>query len=426
MDASASAQERIIQYYEQAVAFAATDPSGSVNNLRKGGEAMCKYLLDYNMYTYAADTTLAALIAMVNDNELWPDPRMNPLMRSILQIANYGSHYNKTPFVRADIIPCILNFRRLIYFLLGPGEVHLSDIELGNLKNMEPLAHEEPFNIATSDLIVIEGMTRNWRAPYIYQAFGFKEDWKRKPWNDEILRELSSGDLDMAIYNKQRILRYNETCEEKDRLHIVRDICSSMGGRNFYILASLKGCYTHLMSLEEFKASLGPQTMIAVSVHSDRYDNFLKAVGLSEDELKARGVTIIDNDTDTGLDCFKFNPNILLIGGQDVRMWAEKTNEYIEVLNYESFEAEDKKAFYLSSVNSIVLGEQGYQKIVTHHAERMVDHLIMNFYRNTQDPDRNETLIKTLSETVKTKGADEETIRYIIQRIMFETYRVQL
>lgn len=421
-------KEKIVKYYSDAVNTATIDPGGSVNKIRKGAEAICKILLNSGRIPYKGKSGLYKFICLVTDNELWPDERMEPIIRSIMQIANYGSHDNEinaVDYVRADVVAAIIAYRRLVHYIYGKNVI-LTDFDLGDLSNMKPIPKQVPFKIAKSKLTVIECILKNWEARTTFQAYGFKREWSEKIWNDNILMDLSNGELDMAIYNKSRIQRYNAKVTKSKQLHILRDVCSSMGGRNFYILASKDGIYNHFMTAEEFKDSLCEVTNIAISKESDRFDNFLNALGLSIEELEKRKVNIINVDCDMGLDYFKFDPNILMVGGQDVRMWAEKTQKYVEVINYESFSLEKKKFLYEQSINSLVVGETGYQKLIQHNAESMVDTLMLNFYRNISNISSSEKLFSELAETIKAKGADQETIDYILRRILFETYRIQI
>ena len=129
-----------------------------------------------------------------------------------------------------------------------------------------------------------------------------------------------------------------------------------MGGRNFYILASKKGKWAD-MTLKQFKEALGNGVIIAVSKNSDMERNLLYILEMTMDELKQRGVMLFDYHSDQGLGIFDMSPDVLVIGGQDLRFLAEKVGGYIEVVTYENLPLDKREFFDKNSVNSIIIGK---------------------------------------------------------------------
>lgn len=415
-----SVSQQLIRYYNDAFNVMTTDATSSANKARKAAELICKDILKNNNIIFDETSMLWDLMRHVNENHLWPDPRMQPLIKSIQQVANYASHHNKIKLIRADIEGCMITFSRLLYFYLG-SSIEIPMIELGDPSSMQPIRKPQDFTVAYSHLTVIEAITLNWDIKNTFAAYGLKVHNVERKWNDTILEELENGYLDMAIYNKNRAIKYNGI--GGDRLHILRDVCVSMGGNNFYVLA-LKGGKWKPMDIEAFRSSLDENTVVALSKSSDRLDNFLFAVNSTEQELIERGVKFVEYDADKGLDVFDLSPDILLVGGQDVRIMAEKEDRFFEIVNCDMLPQKEKRFFYEQAINSIVVGESGYNKFHASDIDDILDKLVLNFYKNVSIKSKKASTIEKLERTVRARCLDDISTKYVIERILFETYRI--
>lgn len=85
--------------------------------------------------------------------------------------------------------------------------------------------------IATSNLTVIDSIMQGWDSKVLFRRYGCSVKKRPYKWSDRILKDLYNGKLDIAIYNKESCLSFNET--HGNAIRIVRDVCSSMGGRIF-------------------------------------------------------------------------------------------------------------------------------------------------------------------------------------------------
>lgn len=274
---------------------------------------------------------------------------------------------------------------------------------------------------ATSFTTVVDSIIEGWDCGQILREYGFEVKNRTYQWSDKILRDLASGKIDMAIYNKESCLKFNHTHD--DQIKIVRDVCSSMGGRNFYILASRKGRWTNL-TYQQFKNSLDEDTVIGVSKSSDMYQNLLYILDMTEEELLSRGVKILDYSAAQGLNLFDVFPNILIIAGQDIRYLARRKNDYFELINYEDFPEEKKDFFYRNSVNSLLLGPSGAKKLEGINIDNLGVELMLSFYRNLMNENYRNELYHKLSWSLRDICDDEEDLDYIIRNIIFETYRI--
>jgi len=281
---------------------------------------------------------------------------------------------------------------------------------------------KESVKIATSNLTVIDAIIQGWDLERILNAQNFTAEEYSYAWSNLILDDLNSGKIDIAIYNKEETLKYKEKTGSK--IAILRDICSSMGGRNFYILASKAGKYKN-MSLEEFRENLDESTMIAVPKSSDMYRNLLYILDMSEDELLNKGVKIIDSSDNFSLSVFEINPNLLLIGGQNLRFLAEFKGGFVEVISYDDFPKEKREFFFKNSVNSLLISPQALLKFKDIDLQKFSHDLLSSFYANF--------LCEIKAAKIRTKLAmkirnscenNEQMSEYIIKKIIFETYRL--
>ena len=177
------------------------------------------------------------------------------------------------------------------------------------------------------------------------------------------------------------------------------------------------------MTLQQFKDSLAPGVMIAVSKDSDMEKNLLFILDKSIEELNELGVKLIDYHSDQGLMIFEINPDILVIGGQDLRFLAEKKGGYTEVVSYENLPAEKKDFFDRNSVNSLVVGSTIYNLFSEESLDAIISQLMINFYSSNISEKSRRKIRNKLRPQVRQICDDDETADYIIKRILFETYR---
>lgn len=287
-------------------------------------------------------------------------------------------------------------------------------------ENQESVPIIGSLRLATSGLTVIDSIMQGWDCDLIFRRNGFTIDRFPYKWSDKILTDMEAGKLDIAIYNKESCLSFNKN--NGGSIHIVRDICSSMGGRNFYILASKNGKWRN-MTLEQFKQSIDSDTIIGVPKHSDMYKNLLFILDISEEEIVSRGVKIIDYHSDQGLELFKILPDLLIVAGQDIRFLAECIGDYFELISYDYFPQEKKNYFFKNSINSLIISNSAMSKLKNINIEQLGIDLMLNFYRNFMKKDSTDKIYGALVNKLSHICHDEETLKYIINKILFETYR---
>lgn len=277
------------------------------------------------------------------------------------------------------------------------------------------------FHIATSNLTVVDSLMQGWDCKSVFAKHGLSVEEHPYKWSDRILKDLASGKIDLAVYNKESCLCYNSL--NGTDIHIVKDVCSSMGGRNFYILASCEGKWKD-MTLDCFKQSLDGTTIIGVSKSSDMYKNLLYILDMTEKELNGLGVKFIDYHSDQGLQLFDVFPDLLIIGGQDIRYLAEQTGKYFELISYDDFPQEKKLFFYRNSINSLLISPSGCEKLAGVDLEQLANELMLNFYKSLLSTKSKREIFDKLSNRLSGICEDEDALEYVVNKIVFETYRI--
>ena len=300
---------------------------------------------------------------------------------------------------------------------------YMSDVEICHQHNKaeDSVVITDTLHIATSNLTVIDSLMQGWDCQSVFTRYGLSIEEHPYKWSDKILKDLTSGKIDLAVYNKESCLNYN-MCNEAN-IHIIRDVCSSMGGRNFYILASRDGKWKD-MTLDSFKQSLDNMTVIGVSKSSDMYKNLLFILDMSEEELNSIGVKFMDYHLDQGLQIFEVFPDLLIIGGQDIRYLAERTGKYFELISYDDFPQEKRLFFYRNSINSLLIGPSGYDKLKGVGMERLANELMLNFYKNLMSAETKRKIFGKLVNRLSRICEDEDALEYVVNKIIFETYRI--
>lgn len=424
--------KKLLEYYKRATESAKTDPDTAVNNARKAAERICKNIIDAAGKKFDQHATIESLLTQITNkgSNIIADPRLILAIRTIQVYANYGAHDQSfqsgdnighhEDLSNEDIIPCMDALTQLLKIYIQ-GFIDESVKASSSISGSFKLPDDFILKIGATSLTVPDSIMQGWQSDELFSKLNIKTQRIQRKWNDQILSDIADKTLDMAIYNKESTLKYMEEHPEAD-IHILRDVCSSMGGRNFYILASNEGRWKD-MTLQQFKDSLAPGVIIAVSKNSDMEKNLLFILDKTVEELSELGVRLIDYHSDQGLMIFEMNPDILVIGGQDLRFLAEKKGGYTEVVSYENLPAEKKGFFDRNSVNSLVVGSTLYNMCSEESLDAIVSQLMVNFYSSNISEKSRRKIRNKLRPQVRQICDDDETADYIIKRIMFETYR---
>lgn len=287
-------------------------------------------------------------------------------------------------------------------------------------KNHDSISIKGTLHMATSGLTVVDSIIQGWNCDSIFREYGYNIEKHPYKWSDRILEDMQKGLLDIAIYNKESCVSFNN---KGGNIHIIRDVCSSMGGRNFYILASKQGKWKGL-TLEQFKNAIDNTTVIGIPKNSDMYKNLLFVLDMTEDEIHARGVKFIDYHTEQGLELFNVIPDLLIIGGQDIRFLAECNGGFFELISYDYFSKDKKDYFYKNSINSLLISPAAMKKITNVDIEQLSMDLMLSFYKNFMKKESINKIYNILSNKLSYICTNKETLKYIVSKIIFETYRI--
>jgi hypothetical protein len=423
---------KLMDYYRRAMEASTIDPDAAVNNARKAAERVCKNIIDKAGKKFDQHATIEALITQITNkgSNIKVNPKLILAIRTIQVYANYGAHDQSfqteeslghdDDLSNEDIIPCLNALTVMLKtYMQSFVDENMSDFAL----SIDSYSMNDNFvlKIGATNLTVPDSIMQGWQIEELFSKLNIKTQRIQRKWNDQILSDIADNTLDMAIYNKESTLRYLERYPDAG-IHILRDVCSSMGGRNFYILASNEGRWKD-MTFQQFKEALAPGVMIAVSKNSDMEKNLLFILDKTIEDLTKLGVKLIDYHSDQGLTIFEMNPDILVIGGQDLRFLAEIKGGYTEVVSYENLPVEKKNFFDKNSVNSIIVGDTVYKMCSHESLDAIVNQLMINFYSSNISEESRKLIRNKLRPQVRLICDNDETADYIIRRIMFETYR---
>ena len=401
---SGTYDDKLLSMVRQAPNFLIILTSGSLDRCCQPGDWVRKEVSE-------ALSHGKTIIPVTYDGFDWDDPNLPELPDDIKELKRFQAIPGTRDYLSA-MIDRILDYATGIE-CLGLRK-KTESVELPPVRDTMSIG-------ATVHTTVVDSILHGWKCSEILRKFGLTTESRSYQWSDKILRDLANGKIDMAIYNKQSTLRFNKT--HGDSIHILRDVCSSMGGRNFYILASRKGKWTD-MSLEQFKNSLDKDTLIGVSKSSDMFKNLLYILDMTEEELADKGVKVLDYNSAQGLSLFDVFPDILITAGQDIRYLARRKSDFFEIVNYEDFPEDKKDFFFQNSINSLMIGPAGLEKLDGVDLDELGVELMLSFYRNVMDESFREDLYRKLEWSLRSICDDEDDLAYIIRNIIFETYRI--
>lgn len=309
---------------------------------------------------------------------------------------------------------------------IGPRNVpHRTEVVPPTTPERE--SHSKFFNndgksikIARPHLVVVAGYLFGSDIVEVLRADGIKTRDVRVEWGNRVLEQLGKGKIDIAVYNKtatEQFLKENPNSQ----LHIIGDIGSSMGGKNFSITALKESSLTKC-SIDEIPTSLSGRT-IYVGVQTDRFTNLLTALRITETQLHKTGANII-NISDPDLVLLENNPEALLVCGQNARVAAQKDDRFVEILNYDLVDDQTKGYFRSTSANVLVFSSRAYNLLKTEPSQLM-QQLEMNLTLLKCNEKRKSDLIDMLADEC---FSDDDHSKYdcteLTEQILFETYHI--
>lgn len=275
------------------------------------------------------------------------------------------------------------------------------------------------FKVAQSELIVVKSILSNWRIEEVLLSHGCILSSESVPWSDKLLTKVSNSEIDLAIYNKRHTLDFIRKKPES-RVHILADAFYSMGGDHFYLL-SKNGVFQNANCESELLDKL-EGAKVVVHPGSDHESTFLSLLNASDEELRQRGISIIKAETQVGLSFFELSNEIVLIGGQNLRMMAKYDGGYSEVFSSKHASQDARRLIQASALNCVIASDKLVKFVGMTRLKGLVKNALSNFMALSSDLDAIDRIVHELAMDLATEDLSEKEL-YAVMSILFNTYR---
>lgn len=295
------------------------------------------------------------------------------------------------------------------------------DVKTSNLRKKLFSNDLREITLASSNLVVVLGVLLGGKMDEIFSQEGIKTNTLTMDWNDSILEGLARDYFQMSIYNKNSGDIYIRNHPECGIVKLA-DIQSSMGGKNFSIIAR-RGHDLEKKSLGSIREEIC-QYPIFVSINSDRYTSLLTAIGMSDIEFREQRKAKLINQCEPSLDVLMKIPKALLVCGQNIRVASRFNPEnFTELLNYDTLEDhKTKKQLIDISKNAIFISKSFYEKIIDAEAfRRKINENIVGWGFSSESIS---PLVKKIAAHCLQTEVPGTSLNKIIETILFETYRI--
>ena len=277
--------------------------------------------------------------------------------------------------------------------------------------------------IGESDLIVTKAITTAWQLEELFFSYNIGCSYITLDWSDEILKAIENNEIHIAIYNSVRTKDFIAK-NNPQNLRIANSFGSSMGGRNFFILARRDSHWHQYHTLEDFRAAVEPGAVFALPQRSDMFTNLLQTLGCTAEELEDRKIKIIQIPVSMGLEVFDLDPNMLLLHGQNVRLQAQYRGQYLEVVNFDSIPTALQEHYYDNSQNCIIYSKILIELIPEQKLYDIFSQARKLFFEAGHSGQMYQTLCEQLVKTIYRYGiANHDEAQFIVRQILFDTYR---
>ncbi|MFI6285796.1 DUF4145 domain-containing protein [Streptomyces sp. NPDC051018] len=409
-----------LRLYRKALRYAESDPEVFLGTARRAAESI---LLDIAIReAVGSKPTLESLLTVLSAKNLVP-PKVVLAVRTIQNYGNYGSHAQDSSVEEIsaeDVRPCLNALTQLAVWYGQTSSSLAEDAARHELSDHR--RGRGTTRLADSTLIVVKA---------VLLGCGLEKALARRnhhvvpvqlPWSDNLVRDVSTRVLDVAVYNEQRMLRLLETEQGvRDQVVPVGRVGYSMGGRNFYLLAARGGRWGGVTAQEFLSDPAGAQ--IAVPKHSDMFSNLLSALSTDEAGLADMGVSVLDVPHHLGLELFHLNRDVLAVGGQNLRMHAQEGDAYFELLNSDMLSLPTQERLRSAAANVLIANRAWLEELDLRPGE-LHRELMRAFHESGSDDETYQHLVRDL---VTHASFPPETLpdsrERLVRHVLFESYR---
>jgi hypothetical protein len=406
-------EDRLISLYRRAFSHAGNDDDAVFGLARRYAEAYCHEVLALYGHPPPAGRTLEDLLKQLATRQIGP-AEATAHLRTIQIYGNAGSHHDPSAGPM-DMKPCLEALTSLHGLLLARRKETKLDAQLADA------AEKNEFRLASSGLTVVRAIELGWDLEGEFGRHGLALQRSVYPWSDRILDDLSDGTVDIAIYNAVRAREF--AARQNAMIHILGAFGRSMGGRNFYLLGRTDGRWGRLPR-EGLSGRLENVT-IAVPYGSDIDENVKLALEANDRELAERGIRLLNMPANAGLEIFNLDANILVSGGQNLRLLARHVPGYSEVVSFEWLPAAVQDVLFERAENCIVVSTSALERITEVGLANLHSRLRQNFQANWHHASRGPTLLRELSSSIQLDGIRSQDAELITSQILYETYRIE-
>ncbi|MET9494340.1 DUF4145 domain-containing protein [Streptomyces sp. NPDC006552] len=410
-----------LRLYKKALGYAQKDPEVFLSTARRAAEAI---LMDVAMrQAIGAKPTLEALLTVLGTSAVVP-PKVVLAVRTIQNYGNFGSHAHAAAgdeISAEDIQPCLQALTQLASWY-SKETASQADHESRSWLAATPRSRCTT-RLADSTLIVVKAVLLGTGLDLLVERRGHRVAHLQLPWSDGLVTGVAARNLDVAVYNEQRVRRMTEQSDEvRSGVVTVGRVGYSMGGHNFYLLAARAGRWGGVTAEEFLADPSGAQ--IAVPRQSDMFGNILSALATDEAGLRDLGVEIVDVPHHLGLELFHLNKDILAVGGQNLRMHARDDDRYFELLDSTALTPAAQRRLRSAAANVLIANRNWLQEVEMDAAELHHD-LMRTFHDLASDTGRFETLVRDLVAHASFPiDNTPESRERLVRHVLFESYRL--
>lgn len=285
--------------------------------------------------------------------------------------------------------------------------------------------------LATTGLIVIRSITEAWGLKQQLETYDVELTEYDCPWEDSLLDLVQKGQVHIAIYNLRRAkFLLASSPETFSKVCLLRPFGSSMGGKNFYVLARKDSKkWRRNTPWQEFCQQLTDKDFLFAPTDSDMYATFVELLGRFGGCQTAPSPEVIplarSIEALKSLEAPMFR-NAIMMAGTNARVVAEYLDEYIEVVNYHSFDVPGQCLLQQAARNCLIvnsaliefLGGEDQARQIFRECERQ-------FHESWTDESVTEAIIQRLTTFVSGSRSDDPiAFHYMVRKIVWESYRL--
>ena len=280
-----------------------------------------------------------------------------------------------------------------------------------------PRTRQETVTVVNSRLAVVRSFIKG--AKFDEALPDFRVRYRDRSWGLSTIQYCESGKAQFCVANKNDFAHYCQEHADTD-LVAIGSIGFSMGGQNLAVITRADSKYANARIDAIDTALDGAQ--ITIGLTTDRFVGLMTVLGVDKQWFGEHDIELIDIP-DPHLKVFDINPNAIVVAGQNLRLEAAETGQFVELFPFRELPRPTQRLL-LKNAENILVARHDFLDSHGIDGDELFGDLRRNFDMLAHDDDELDLFVEDLADECKFDSDDPDLREKILRITLYETYRL--